>query len=70
MNPEPFVGIEAASEFLAVKPSWLYEQVRLGKVPSVKVGRFRRFRLSQLEVWATSGSNAAGKSENGREIAS
>jgi len=48
---EPFVDLEAASAFLGVKPSWTYEQVRLGRLPSYKVGKFRRFRLSELEAW-------------------
>ncbi len=50
---EPFVDIRTAAQFLGVKRSWLYEQVRLGKVPSFKFGIFRRFRLSELERWAT-----------------
>ena len=48
---EGLIGIEEAARFLAVKPSWLYEQVRLGRVPSYRVGKFRRFRVSELETW-------------------
>jgi excisionase family DNA binding protein len=40
-----------AAGFLCVKVSWLYEQVRLGRVPSYRVGKFRRFRVSELEAW-------------------
>lgn len=49
--PENLIGIEEAARFLSVKVSWLYEQVRLGRVPSYRVGKFRRFRMSELEVW-------------------
>ncbi len=48
---EGLIGIEEASRFLSVKVSWLYEQVRLGRVPSYRVGKFRRFRMSELETW-------------------
>ena len=48
---EPFVDIEKAAEFLSVPVSWLYEQCRLGKVPSRKIGKYRRFRLSELDAW-------------------
>lgn len=48
---EALIGIEAAASFLSVKVSWLYEQVRLGRVPSYRVGKFRRFRVSELEAW-------------------
>lgn len=51
-QPEPFVGIEEAARHLSVKVSWLYEQVRLNKLPSFKVGSFRRFKLSELDCWA------------------
>ncbi len=57
MNAEPFVGIEEASRFLSVKVSWTYEQVRLGRLPSYRIGKFRRFRLSELEAWATGQTN-------------
>ncbi len=57
MSAEPFVGIEEAAKFLAVKVSYLYEQCRLGKVPSYKVGAFRRFKLSELDAWARGGKN-------------
>lgn len=52
LHPEPFVDLEAASAFLGVKLTWTYEMVRLGKLPSYKVGKFRRFRLSELAAWA------------------
>lgn len=48
---EALIGIEAAARLLSVKVSWLYEQVRLGRVPSYRVGKFRRFRVSELEAW-------------------
>ncbi len=52
MEIEPFVDIQEAARFLNVRVSWLYEQVRLGKVPSYKVGAFRRFKISDLDTWA------------------
>ncbi len=48
---EQLIAIEAAARHLDVKVSWLYEQVRLRKVPSYRVGKFRRFRVSELEEW-------------------
>ena len=57
---EPFVGIEEAARFLNVKVSWLYEQVDLAKMPSYKVGAVRRFKLSELDAWATARRTGAG----------
>jgi excisionase family DNA binding protein len=56
---EPFVRIQEAAAFLGVKVSWLYEQVRLNKVPSYKVGAFRRFKLTELDAWAKGNGNHA-----------
>ncbi len=52
---EPYVPIEEAARFLAVPVSWLYEQAARGKVPSRKLGKYRRFRISELEEWAKNG---------------
>lgn len=51
MVDEGLLTIEEAAGFLSVKVSWLYEQVRLGRVPSYRVGKFRRFRRGELEEW-------------------
>jgi excisionase family DNA binding protein len=56
---EPFVDILAAATYLNVKISWVYEQVRLDRMPSYKVGRRRRFRLSELEAWVRGSRGAS-----------
>ncbi len=48
---EPYVRIEIAAKFLGVPITWLYEQSRLGKVPSRKCGKYRVYKLSELEAW-------------------
>jgi excisionase family DNA binding protein len=50
-DPEPFVDVKIVAQFLGVKVSWVYDQVRLGRIPSYKFGALRRFRLSELERW-------------------
>ncbi len=59
MDAEPFVRIEDAARFLGVKCSWLYEQCRLGRIPSYKMRKYRRFRLSELEQWVKDRGNGA-----------
>ena len=48
---ESLVNIVEAADHLSVKVSWLYEMCRLKKVPSYKIGAFRRFKVSELEAW-------------------
>jgi excisionase family DNA binding protein len=48
---EPLLDPRAAADLLAVRPSWVYEAVRRGRLPHVKVGRHLRFVRSDLERW-------------------
>jgi excisionase family DNA binding protein len=48
---EPLLNATAAAELLAVRPSWIYEAVRAGRLPHVKIGRHVRFLRSDLETW-------------------
>lgn len=58
--PSVFVGAEAlltvheVAEFLRVPPSWVYERTRRhgrDRLPHVKIGKYLRFRLSDLETY-------------------
>jgi excisionase family DNA binding protein len=54
---EPKAGIEgellSAEQIAArfnVKASWVHEWARLGKLPYVQLGRYRRFKLADVEA--------------------
>lgn len=36
---------------LGVPKSWVYEQAREGRIPTVPLGRYRRFRGEAIERW-------------------
>ena len=40
-----------AAQLLAVKPSWIYEAVRAGTLPCLRIGRHIRFTRTMLEEW-------------------
>lgn len=48
---EALLRPEQAAELLAVKPSWLYEAVRSGNLPCLRIGRHIRFTRAMLEEW-------------------
>ena len=48
---QPLLDASAAAELLAVKPSWIYEAVRGGHLPCLKIGRHIRFTRRMLEDW-------------------
>jgi excisionase family DNA binding protein len=49
----PLLRPEQAAELLAVKPSWVYDAVRTGRLPCLRVGRHIRFTRTMLENWLT-----------------
>jgi excisionase family DNA binding protein len=48
---QPLLRPQDAARLLAVKPSWLYEAVRTGRLPCLRVGRHIRFTRAMLEQW-------------------
>jgi excisionase family DNA binding protein len=47
----PLLTAAEAAELLAVRPSWVYEAVRVGNLPCVRIGRHIRFTRPMLEDW-------------------
>ena len=47
----PLLRPDQAAVLLAVKTSWIYEAVRGGKLPCIRVGRHIRFTQAMLEDW-------------------
>jgi excisionase family DNA binding protein len=48
---DPLLRPEQAAELLAVKASWIYDAVRTGRLPCLRVGRHIRFTQAILEDW-------------------
>jgi excisionase family DNA binding protein len=47
----PLLTLAEAAQLLAVKPSWIYETVRAGTLPCLRIGRHIRFTRTKLEDW-------------------
>jgi excisionase family DNA binding protein len=47
----PLLRPEQAAALLNVKTSWVYEAVRTGKLPCLRIGRHIRFTRAMLEEW-------------------
>lgn len=39
------------AELLGVPKSWVYEQSRAARIPTVTLGRYRRYRREAIEAW-------------------
>lgn len=47
----PLLRPDEAANLLAVKTSWIYEAVRTGRLPCIRVGRHIRFTRHMLQEW-------------------
>jgi excisionase family DNA binding protein len=47
----PLLRADQAAALLAVKTSWVYDAVRTGHLPCLRVGRHIRFTRAMLEEW-------------------
>ena len=47
----PLLRPDEAATLLAVKTSWIYEAVRTGRLPCIRVGRHIRFTRHMLHEW-------------------
>ena len=64
------------AKLLGVPTSWVYEQSRRGRIPTVTLGRYRRYRAEAIDQWleeleATGGMpslRAGGGRRNGHRI--
>jgi excisionase family DNA binding protein len=48
---EPLVGVGKVADVLGVDKSWVYRRTRAGSIPVIRVGKYCRFRLSQVLAW-------------------
>ena len=55
---EPLLDAAEAARLLRIHPKTLQKLTRVGRVPAYRVGRFWRYRGSDLEMWLRSGANS------------
>lgn len=48
---ESLLTAHEVAELLGVPASWVYEQSRGGRIPTVTLGRYRRYRREAIEAW-------------------
>ena len=46
--PEPLLTGEQISEVTGIPGPWFLDQARLGQIPHIKLGKYSRFRLSEV----------------------
>jgi excisionase family DNA binding protein len=49
--PGALLTAEEVSRLLGVPRTWVYEQSRCGRIPTVTLGRYRRYRREAIDAW-------------------
>ena len=53
-----YISIDDAAKYLDIKTITLRNWIKNGKVPAHKIGKLRKFKLSELDSWVLSGKSA------------
>lgn len=48
---EPLLTVEQVAELLGLETDYVYRQAQAGKIPSKKIGKYRRFQPAKLQIW-------------------
>lgn len=63
IQPEPMVTAEVVAELLGVSRTWVYRHADEDDLPYYRIGRERRFRLSEVESWIRANAGDAAREE-------
>ncbi len=58
MEFEPLVDSQEAAKLLGIHPKTLQRMARRGHVPAIRIGKYWRFRVSELDTWIASVLNS------------
>ena len=50
-DTERLLTVQDVAQRFSVPVSWVYANAEAGHLPSLKIGKYRRFRASELEVY-------------------
>ena len=50
----PLLTVDEVAQRLGVTKDWVWAQARAGRIPHVRLGRYRRFREEAIEEWLAS----------------
>ena len=51
VDPNALMTAEDVAKLLGVNVAWVYAQSRRRRIPTVTLGRYRRYRRSAIERW-------------------
>ena len=61
---EQLLSASEVAEMLGVRADWVYAQSRAGQIPTVTLGRYRRYRREAIEDWIQALERASVQPDN------
>lgn len=61
MKPEAWVSLSEIAEHLQVSTDTVHRWIRAKRIPVHRVGRFWRFRVSEVDAWVLAGEAGTGR---------
>ena len=63
LKNEKYISLEEAADYLGIRPVTLRSWIRDPKneIPAHKIGRFWKFKCSEIDEWVNSGKSAIDK---------
>ncbi|SKC04080.1 DNA binding domain-containing protein, excisionase family [Lachnospiraceae bacterium] len=60
LKTERYISLDDAAEYLGIKPVTLRSWIRNpnNEIPAHKIGRFWKFKCSEIDEWVNSGKSA------------
>ncbi len=60
LNKEKYISLNETADYLGIKPVTLRSWIRnpQNEVPAHKIGRFWKFKCSEIDAWVNSGKSA------------
>lgn len=57
-NSDRLLTVEEIAHYLNVKKSWIYEQVGKRAIPCKRIGKYLRFRISEVDLAIAQGTGS------------
>jgi excisionase family DNA binding protein len=51
LQPARLLEADEVARYIGMTTDWIYREVRAGRMPHIRLGRYVRFRLESIDAW-------------------
>lgn len=51
LAPSRLLEADDVARYIGMTTDWIYREVRAGRMPHIRLGRYVRFRLESIDAW-------------------